>query len=146
VTNVISNSLLAKPIAFVGRYHNVVEILLREHVKLLIPKVIWIEYRTVPILSIVRSLGDYQLINQFFFLEITTLEMLSQLLQSKALLSIDQQGFSTLLIDVPSEYSFPLDFCVRFQELMKRINIILIMDELVVPQTQIKLIRVESGE
>jgi hypothetical protein len=108
--------------------------------------VIWIEYRTVPILSIVRSLGDYQLSNHFYFLEITTLEMLSQLLQSRALLSIDQQGFSTLLIDVPSEYFFPLDFCVRFQELMKRINIILIMDELVVPQTQIKLIQVESGE
>lgn len=145
MNNVISNSL-AKPITFVGKYHDVVEALLQEHVKLLKPKVIWIEYRAIPILSIARSLSDYQLSNQLYFLEITTLEVLSQLLQSKVLLSIDQQGFSTLLIDIPSEYSFPLDFHVRFHELMKRVNIILIMEELIVPQTQIKLIQVESGE
>ena len=142
----ISNSVLTKPIAFVGKYHDVVETLLQEHFKLLRPKVIWIEYRTVPILSIARSISDYQLSEQFFFIEITSLEMLSQLIQSKSLLSIDRQGFSTLLIDVPSEYSFPLDFHIRFHELMKQINIILLMEELVVPQTQIKLIQVESGE
>ncbi|MFX1506073.1 MAG: hypothetical protein ACFFDC_08155, partial [Promethearchaeota archaeon] len=95
----ISNSLLSKPIVFVGNYHDVVETLLREHVKFLKPKVIWIEYRTVPILTIARSSSNYQLFNQFYFLEITTLEIFSQLIQSKALLSIGQQGFTTLIID-----------------------------------------------
>ncbi|MFW9903661.1 MAG: hypothetical protein ACFFFH_04970 [Candidatus Thorarchaeota archaeon] len=140
----IFNSYQVKPIVFVGKYHDVVETLLQKHVNLLKPKVIWIEYRTIPILSIARSFSNFQFFEQIYFLEIKTFDILSQLLQSRALPTIYQEAFSTLIIDVPLYFSFPIDFHVRFQELMRRITIILIMDELVLPQTQINLIRVEK--
>ncbi|MFX0206337.1 MAG: hypothetical protein ACFFDT_10135 [Candidatus Hodarchaeota archaeon] len=124
-----------------------VETLLREHVKLLKPKLIWIEYRTIPILSIARTIRDIpHLASHFYFLEIKALENLDQVLKSRALLAIYNQGFSTLIIDVPSYYSFPLDFPMRFHELMNKVNMILIMDELVLPQTQVNLIQVKSEE
>ena len=144
MNNVISNSLYAKPIAFVGNYHEVLEILLREHIQLLQPKLIWVEYRTIPVLHIARTLRNHRhLSDQLYFLEIITLESLDQLLKSRVLLTIFQQGFSTLIINIPPYYSFPIDFPVRFQELMTKVNLILIMDELKLPQTEVNLVNTE---
>ncbi|MFX1535907.1 MAG: hypothetical protein ACFFDI_16955 [Promethearchaeota archaeon] len=139
----ISNSLLAKPIVLVGKYYDAVETLLREHIQLLRPKLIWVEYRTIPVLYIARVLRNHQLSDQLYFLEISTLESLDQLLKSSVLLSIFKQGFSTLIINIPRFYSFPIDFNIRYQELMRKINIILIMDELKLPKTQVDLIHGE---
>ncbi|MHA2202571.1 MAG: hypothetical protein ACW991_02670 [Candidatus Hodarchaeales archaeon] len=137
----ISNSLKVKPIVFVGKYQNVVEQLLSEHTKLLEPKVIWLEYRAIPVLHIMKTLRDHpHLSDQFYFLEISTLEALEQLLKSNVLFTIEQHGFSTIIINIPRYCPFPKDFHIRFHELMRSVNIILIMDKLVLPRTSINLV------
>lgn len=145
MNNLNTNVLKIKPIVFVGKYQDIIENLLGENILFLKPKVIWIEYRTIPIFKIMRSLRDHpQLSSQSYFLEISSLEALNHLLRSRALLRISQHGFSTLIIDVPEYCSIPIDFYVRFQELMRKTNIILIMEsELTLSRSQINLIRVE---
>lgn len=129
---------------FVGKYHDVVEQLLTEHIELLQPKIIWLEYRAIPVLNIMKILRNHHhLSSQFYFLEISTLEALDQLLKSSVLLTVSQHGFSTIIINVPRYCLFPPDFHLRFQELMKKINIILIMNKLMLPRTKIKLVQVE---
>ena len=82
--------------------------------------------------------------SQLYFLEISTLEALEQLLRSNVLFTIDYHGFSTIIVNIPRYCSFSHDSHIRFQELMKRVNIILIMEELMLPHSQINLIQVES--
>ncbi len=142
ITN--QNPLRAKPIVFVGKYQDIVEQLLTEHIKLLKTKVIWLEYRAIPVLHIMKTLRDHShLSKQFYFLEVSSLEALDSLLKSNTLLTIPQHGFSTIIINLPRYCPFPQDFHIRFQEFMKRVNIILIMDELRLPQTEINLIHIE---
>ncbi|MFX1517881.1 MAG: hypothetical protein ACFFC6_16390 [Promethearchaeota archaeon] len=140
----ISNSLLTKPTVFVGRYLEVLDSLLKEHIHLLKPKIIWVEYRAIPVLHIVQILRNHKLSDQCYFLEITDLESLDQLLKSRVLLTIFQWGFSTLIVNIPPYYSIPPDLHIRFQELMKKTIVILIMDDLKLPQTQVNIIQVES--
>lgn len=143
MNDLISNSLLAKPIVFVGKYLDVIDSLLKEHILLLQPKIIWIEYCVIPVLHIAKTLRNHQLSNQCYFLEITDLESLDQLLKSRVLLTIFQQGFSTLIVNIPPYYSIQPDLHIRFQELMKKTRVILLMDDLKLPQTQVKVIQVE---
>lgn len=143
MNDLISNSLLAKPIVFVGKYLDVIDSLFKEHILLLQPKIFWVEYRAIPVLHIVKALHNHQLSDQCYFLEITDLERLDQLLKSSVLLTIFQHGFSTLIVNIPPYYSIPPDLHIRFQELMKKTRVILIMDDIKLPQTQVKLIKVE---
>ncbi|MFX0123700.1 MAG: hypothetical protein ACFFAE_08665 [Candidatus Hodarchaeota archaeon] len=141
----IANSLKAKPVVFVGKYQDIVEQLLREFTDLLKPKVVWLEYRVIPVLDIMSTLRNHpHLSGQLYFLEISTLEALEQLLKSNVLFTIVNHGFSTVIIDMPRYCSLPHNFCIRFQELMKTVKIILIMEEIMLPHTQINLVRVDS--
>lgn len=146
--SLITNSIMRKPVVFVGNYLEIVKLLLsREYVELLKPKVIWIDYQVVPILELAKSLQNQpHLVDQFYFLELPTLNTLEQLLRSSELFSMVQHGFSTIIINIPQYCLLPHDNDIRLRELVKKINVILIMDQLFLPKLQIKLVQVESTQ
>ncbi len=144
----IANSLEFKPTVFVGDYLKIVKHLLTdEYVELLKPKVIWIEYRDIPILDLGRFIRNQpQMSDQFFFMELPTLNTLNQLLRSSELFSLALHGFSSIIINVSQFCQLPHDTQLRLRELMREINVILIMEKLILPRAKIKLVEMDEGK
>ena len=144
--SLITNSISKKPTIFVGNFLEVVKHLVSdEHIELLKPKVIWIEYQVIPVFELAKALRNQpHLADQLFFLELPTIVTLEQLFKSNELFSVSQHGFSTIIIHIMQYCLLPHDIQIRLRELGRNVNVILIMDKLVLPRTQINLVQVES--
>lgn len=144
----IAKSLEIKPTVFVGDYYTIVKHLLTdEYVELLKPKVIWIEYRDIPILDLGRFIRNQpQMSDQFFFMELPTLNTLNQLLSTSELFSLALHGFSTIIINVSQFFQLPHDMLLRLRELMRILSVILIMKKLKLPRAKIKLVEMDEGK
>lgn len=115
-----------------------------ENITLLIPKIIWIDYCVIPILTLIRNLRDYSyILDQLFFLEFPRIDIIEQLIRSNELYFVAQNGFSTVIIHIPNYFNLYHDFQIQIREFCRYINVIMLMDKLILPRTKIKLIKVE---
>jgi hypothetical protein len=139
----IDNSTKDRPIVFAGDYYESIKCLLSDYVSLLKPNVVWVEYRVIPVLDLMRGLQIHpHLANNIFFLQIPTLKVLDQLLGSSELFLISQNDFSTIIIDFPKNFPLINDIQLKLRELAKTMCIILIMPDILLPRTGVELIQV----
>ncbi|MFX0181890.1 MAG: hypothetical protein ACFE95_02310 [Candidatus Hodarchaeota archaeon] len=139
----LNDSTKEKPIVFTGDYYESIQCLLSDYVSLLKPNVIWIEYRVIPVLDLIRGLQIHpHLTNIIFFLQIPTIKALDLLLGSNELFSISQNDFSTIIIDFPKDFPLSNDIQVKLRELAKTLHILLLMPDNLLPKTGVELIQV----
>ncbi len=128
-----------KPIVFIGEYFdNVKHFLEDQYLSILEPKILWIDCYVIPIIEVVLKLKDYQeLKSSFFFLQPPTIEILENLLNSGELFSTKNQGFSTIIINIPEYCTIQNDCHILIIQLSKNMKIFLFMKEQIFPKSSV---------
>jgi hypothetical protein len=145
-SKLIITSITLKPIVFIGKYiDNVRHFLEDQYLKILEPKILWIDCYVIPIIMLVQKLRDYQeLKSSIFFLQPTTIEMFENLLTSDELFSTKNQGFSTIIISIPEYCTIQNECQIFIRELGKNMKIFLFMKEQFFPESDVMIANKED--
>ncbi|MHA2224607.1 MAG: hypothetical protein ACXAC8_05355 [Candidatus Hodarchaeales archaeon] len=141
------HSVIDKPVVYLGNYLDGVKQLFCEgSIGDIKPKILWIDYREIPVFELLKSFHSHShLMNQLFFLQLSNLNVLSNLLRSNELFSLSRNGFNSMIIDIPEQCVLPHDSFFRFKELAKTVRIILLMATCPFPLRQTIVIHTESS-
>ncbi|MFX0084092.1 MAG: hypothetical protein ACFFAU_00325 [Candidatus Hodarchaeota archaeon] len=133
------SSIHNKPIVFIGEYiDNVRHFLEDQYLTILEPKILWIDCHVIPIIEVVPKLKNYQeLKSSIFFLQPSTIEVFENLLNSGELFSTKNQGFSTIIINIPEYCTIQNEGQILILELSKNMKIFLFMKEQIFPKSSV---------
>ncbi len=97
------STTLSKPNVLIGDYYKCVSLLMTARIEeWVIPKILWIDFRVVPLPYFYHILRRYKsLKNKFSFMEILSIEDYKQILGSNELSTYLKNGFSSLIVNYP---------------------------------------------
>ncbi|MHA1214387.1 MAG: hypothetical protein ACTSPG_03780 [Candidatus Hodarchaeales archaeon] len=113
----------------VGDYNQIIDQLLLGNIKglSLVPRVLWIDYRIIPIAKISQHFKTAGLksLNEIFFIEIDSIEILTKLIRSGELKTAVNHTFRTIIINIPPSLSIDVELLNELNRLAEQINFVL---------------------
>ncbi|MHA1975104.1 MAG: hypothetical protein ACTSW1_19115 [Candidatus Hodarchaeales archaeon] len=113
----------------VGNYEQTIDQLLLSNIKgvSIVPSVLWIDYRIIPIAKISRNFKTFGLksLNEIFFLEINSVGVLEKLIKSGELNTAAKHTFRTIIINIPQHLPNDILLMNELDKLAEKMIIIL---------------------
>ena len=144
-----SHSLKTEPIVVIGDYQSSLQQLFSsELVQGLKPKILWIDYRVIPLVYFLKMNKKHQslsnLRNDLFFLEVESIEAFSTLLDSRELFLLPHNGISSVVIGYPPFMFKTHENWNLFRQLANQLTIIILVTEAVFPTNESTIYTAET--
>ena len=122
--------LTVKYTLFSGPYLTLInQVMSPKYAGLLRPRVLWLEWQTIPVPVILRMTPP-ELVPHIFFLPIPTRTAWSQLVTSSQLTAASQWGFQTLIVHIPTfQGQGPPTAWVSLRQLSFSMQVIILTDD-----------------
>ncbi len=142
-------SVNPQPIVVIGDYQaSLQQLFTSELVQLLQPKILWIDYRVIPLIFFHKMakihLSLSTLRKTLFFLEIGSIEAFSTLLDSKELFQLPHNGILSLIVNYPPFMFKTHENWNLFRQLANQLTIIILVTEAVFPTNESTIYTAET--
>jgi len=131
------------PIACIGKYSRCVNHLLRrEKDDFLSSKSLWIDYRVIPLFlfhNVKNTIGT-----EFYFIECTSTEDFTMIIESKELINLKPYGFSSIVLNYPPYLSNRNEISNMVNQLASLLTVIILTSDLNFPIKESQIIRVDG--
>ncbi len=119
---------ISQPIACIGKYSNCVSYLLRREGEcFLSSKSLWIDYRVIPLFLFYSARNTIK--TEFYFIECTSTDDVSMILESKELFNLSSHNFSSIVLNYPLYISKRLEISNMLNQLASLLKVVIITSD-----------------